>query len=208
SPSLRRLSPVTPPSGRRRLPTRPTLVRSFLLSWLPPLWPSSVDGTGMQRTGCATSLFPGTRCPRESGLLVDLGALLHELDRLLLHALFQRALLGQTLLLGVFAHVLRDLHRAEMRTAHRAEVSELGALLRQRLVVELLRLVRVEAEVELVLPAELETRFRQRVIADLRPRMSLGEVGGVRRDLVRHDAVLDVVLVRQAEMLLGRHVAE
>src|SRR4029077_1366311 len=54
--------------------------------------------------------IPWDTLPRESGLLVDLGALLHELDRLLLHALFQRVLLGQTLLLGVFAHVLGDLH--------------------------------------------------------------------------------------------------
>ena len=42
----------------------------------------------------------------------------------------------------------------------------------------------------------------------LRARMALGEVGRVRGDLVRDHAVLDVVLVRQAEMLFGRHVAE
>src|SRR6185369_3442425 len=64
------------------------------------------------------SVTPSTRpriraCRSEeskSGLVVDLGAFFHELDRLLLHAA-----------LDVVAHVLRDLHGAEMRAAHRAE---------------------------------------------------------------------------------------
>src|SRR4051812_37107298 len=86
---------------------------------------------------------------RLSSLRVDLAALLHELHRFLLHAL-----------LDVVAHVLRDFHRAEVRAAHRAEVRHLGAVLRQRLVVELLGGVRVEAEVELIGPAELEARLR------------------------------------------------
>jgi hypothetical protein len=73
------------------------------------------------------------------------------------------ALLG-----GVVAHVLGDLHRAEVRAAHRAEVRELVRVLGQRLVVELLGLLRIEAEVELVLPAELEARLGQRVVAHLR----------------------------------------
>jgi len=38
-------------------------------------------------------------------------------------------------------------------------VSELGAFLRQRLVVKSFRLVGIEAEVELVIPAEFEARF-------------------------------------------------
>ncbi len=46
-----------------------------------------------------------------------------------------------------------------MRAAHRAEVRELRAFLRQRLVVKFLRLFGIEAEVELVFPAKLETRF-------------------------------------------------
>src|ERR1017187_2540993 len=36
---------------------------------------------------------------------------------------------------GILAHVLRDAHRTEMRSAHRAEVRHLGPLRRQRLVV-------------------------------------------------------------------------
>src|SRR5262245_3195046 len=51
-------------------------------------------------------------------------------------------------------------------------------------------------------------RARERIVADLRRRMALGEVGGVRRDLVGDDALFVVVAVRQPEMLLGRDVAE
>ena len=39
------------------------------------------------------------------------------------------------------------------------EVRELGAFLRERFVVEFLRLLGVEAEVELIGPAELESRL-------------------------------------------------
>src|SRR5665213_2105499 len=85
---------------------------------------------------------------------VDLGAGCQEFRRLLGHPA-----------LGVLAHVLRDLHRAEMRAAHRAEMREFRAVGRQRLVVELLRGVGIEAEVELILPAELEARLREHVVA-------------------------------------------
>ena len=50
--------------------------------------------------------------------------------------------------------------------------------------------------------------LRQRVVALLRPRMLLGEVGGVRGDLVGDHPGLHVVPVRQAEVFLGRDVAE
>src|SRR6185369_2111315 len=90
-----------------------------------------------------------------SGATVDFGAALDELGSLGFHPLGERFRLGDPLLRGEFADVLRDLHRAEVRAAHRAEVRELGARLRQRLVVELARLVGIEPEVELVVPAEL-----------------------------------------------------
>src|SRR5258708_29939292 len=102
------------------------------------------------------------------GFRIDLRALLHELDGFLLQPF-----------LDVVAHVLRDLHRAEMRAAHRAEVRHLHAVFGQRLVVEVLGRVGIEPQVELVLPAELEARLGDRVVADLRPGMALGEVGGV-----------------------------
>src|SRR5262245_21170184 len=103
--------------------------------------------------------------PPNLGLVVDLGAFLDELDRLLLNAA-----------LDVVAHVLRNLHRAEVRAAHRAEVRHLHRVLGKRLVVEVLGGVRIEAEVELVVPAELEARLGNRVVADLRARMPFGEV--------------------------------
>ena len=66
----------------------------------------------------------------------------------------------------------------------------------------------IEGQGELVGPAELETGLGERVVPDLGGGMALREVGGVRGDLVGDDALADVVLVRQAEVLLGRDVAE
>src|SRR6185503_15642337 len=106
-------------------------------------------------------------------LAVDLPALLDEFHRLGLHAFAQRGLVAEAVLLRIVAHILRDLHGAEVRPAHRAEVRELGTVLRQRFIVKLARLVRIEAEVELILPAELEARLGQRVVAQLRAGMAL-----------------------------------
>src|SRR6185436_3289705 len=103
-------------------------------------------------TATMTRIVAAEASTSPSALLIELRALLHELDRLLVHAL-----------LDVLAHILRDLHRAEVRAAHRAEVRHLHRLLGQRLVVEVLRRVRVEPEVELVLPAEFESRLGDRV---------------------------------------------
>ena len=69
---------------------------------------------------------------------------------------------------------------------------------------ELLRLLRIQAQVELVFPAEFEARLAQRVVAHLRTGMALGQVGGVRGDLVRHDAVAHVLAIRQAQVLFRR----
>src|SRR5262245_40829427 len=80
---------------------------------------------------------------------IELTALLHELLRFLVHGL---------------AHVLGDLHRTEVRAAHRAKMRGLGPLGRQRGVVELLRSLGVEGQVELVLPTELEARLRHGVV--------------------------------------------
>src|SRR3989442_11810707 len=88
---------------------------------------------------------------------VDLSAALPELFRLLPKPLRDRGrLLRDAVLGGVVADVLGDLHRAEVGAAHGAEVRDLRALGRQRLVVELARRLGIEREVELVLPPELE----------------------------------------------------
>ena len=67
---------------------------------------------------------------------------------------------------------------------------------------------RVQRQVELIPPAEVEARPRQGIVAQPGGRMALGEIGGVGGDLVGDDTNLHVVAVGQAEMLLGRHVAE
>ena len=84
----------------------------------------------------------------------------------------------------------------------------LGAILRQGFVVELARGHGVEREIELIFPAEFKARLGDGVVAVLRAGMALGQVSRVRRDLVGDDAVFHVLLVRQAEVFLGRDVAE
>ena len=85
---------------------------------------------------------------------------------------------------------------------------DLVRLLRQRLVVEFARRVGIESDLELILPAEVETRPAHRVVAFARRRMALGEIGGVRGDAIGDDAGLDVVAIRQAEVLFRRDVTQ
>ena len=84
----------------------------------------------------------------------------------------------------------------------------LGAFGRQGLVVILFRRVGVEAEVELVAPAEFEAGLAQRIVAHLRGRVALRQIRRVGRQLVGDHADLHIVPVRQAQMLLGRDVAQ
>src|SRR6266702_8587040 len=72
------------------------------------------------------------------------------------------------------ADLVGDLHRAEVRAAHGAEVGLLGGGGGQGLVVEGARGGRVEGEVELVLPAELEARVGQGVVPGQGARVALG----------------------------------
>src|SRR3972149_6195989 len=94
--------------------------------------------------------------PRSLDLPVNLGPAFFELLGLFLEALLQRPRLVQALLRRVLAHVLGDLHRADVGAAHRAKVGELGALSGEGLVVEGARGLRGQRGGELVLPAELE----------------------------------------------------
>src|SRR5207248_7600107 len=84
--------------------------------------------------------------------------------------------LAQTLGARLLAHLVRDAHGAELRPAHRAEVRELVALLRQRRIVEGAGGLGIERQVELVLPAEIEARAGERVVARARSGVSLGEI--------------------------------
>src|SRR5450830_1787726 len=144
-----------------------------------------------------------------SDLLVELAAFLLEPLRLFGQALGHFHIYRIDALVGrVFTHFLGDFHRAELRPAHRTEMRDLGRVLRQGFVVIRARGVRVEAEVELVFPTELETRLAQRVIANLRAGMPFREIGCMRGDLVGDDPGLHVILVGQAQVFLGRDVAE
>ena len=120
---------------------------------------------------------------------VNLSPFLHKLDRFFLHALPLCFLL-----VGIVAHFLRDFHRAEFGAAHRAEVGDFCAFGGQGFVVEALGAFGVEAEAELVAPAELETRLAQGVVAQLCARPAFGEVGGVGGEFVGNDAGAHVFL--------------
>lgn len=82
-------------------------------------------------------------------------------------------------------------------------MGDFAGLLRQGFVVVSASGERVERQVELVFPAELEARFRHGVIADLRAGMAFGEVGGVGGDFVGNQSLLNVFFIRQAEVLFG-----
>src|SRR5207253_10409730 len=89
---------------------------------------------------------------------VNLRARFNELHALLIHR---------------FLHFFGDLHGAKLRPAHAAEMSELGAVLRKRFVVEIFGSRGIETEIELIVPAEFESRFAQRIVALLRAGMAL-----------------------------------
>ena len=52
-----------------------------------------------------------------------------------------------------------------MRAAHRTEMGELCAFLRQGFIMELSCLVRIETEVELIFPAKLKACFGKGIVA-------------------------------------------
>ena len=85
---------------------------------------------------------------------------------------------------------------------------DLGRILGQCFIVVRARGVGVETEVELVLPAEFESRLAQGVVTELCAGVALGQVGCMRCDFVSDDAFLHVLFVRQAKVFLGRDVAE
>src|SRR5438067_6724337 len=112
------------------------------------------------------------------------------------------------LLIHRFLHFFGDFHRAELRTAHAAEVRQLRAVLRQGFVVEIFCGRWIEAEVELVFPAEFESSLTERVVPLLSAGMAFCEIRGMSSNLVCDDAVLDILLIRQPQVFFRRDVAE
>ena len=145
---------------------------------------------------------------RRSAFLVDLRSGGAEFLALGLEAGLDRLAFVDAVVGGPVADLLGDLHTAELGPAHAAEVGGFEAGLGQRLVVVFLSQLGVERQVEMVLPAELEPGLAQDVIAVPGARVTLGQVGGMGGDLVGDDAVPHVLLVGQAEVFLGRDVAE
>ena len=97
-----------------------------------------------------------------------------------------------------------DAHGAEVGSAHRAELSAVE----MSFAVVFFSAVGVEAEVELVFPAELIARLGEGVVANLRRGMSLGEVSGVGSDFVGNDSDSDVFSVGQREVFFRSDITQ
>src|SRR5690242_13442388 len=90
-----------------------------------------------QRTSTRFSMPPSFPNRRRVTGDVQVLAALAEGGRLLAQTGGHRVFGGDAVRLRVVAHVLGDLHRTEVRAAHRAEMRALRRRRRQRLVVEL-----------------------------------------------------------------------
>jgi len=84
----------------------------------------------------------------------------------------------------------------------------LGAFLRQILVVKLARRVRIQSQVELVLPTKFKAGFADGVVAILRAGMAFREIGGVSGDLVGDDPSLTSFLLGKPRCSFGRDIAK
>src|SRR6266481_7047215 len=91
---------------------------------------------------------------------------------------------------------LRDVHRAEFRPAHRAELRLFVEIIGKILIVHLPRRFRIERKFKLFIPIKQESRIAQSVIAVARPRPVPRHVRGVRRNFVRDHALLHVFRIR------------
>src|SRR5690242_10048521 len=89
-------------------------------------------------------------------LAINFRSFRHEFGGFFFHAFFQGIILADTLAGSEVAYILSYFHRAKMGAAHRAEMSELCPFLWQGFIMKLLRFIRIEAQIELILPAKLE----------------------------------------------------
>jgi hypothetical protein len=110
---------------------------------------------------------------------INFRAFFDELLALFFHAGGEGVFFGDAVFGGVLADVLADLHEAEVRAAHGAEVSRFRAVLGEGFVVEFADGDGGGAEVELVFPAELEAGLAEGVVAVLGAGVAFGDVGGV-----------------------------
>ena len=106
--------------------------------------------------------------------MIDFSACSNEFLGLLFHANTERGLFVELFLCRILADVLSDLHGTEVWATHGTEVRQLRAFLRQSFVVVFARDFRVEREIELIVPAEFKTRFRESVVPILGAGMAFG----------------------------------
>src|SRR5215472_7198602 len=97
---------------------------------------------------------------------------------------------------------LCEVHTTEVWTTHRAEMRLLGWSGWQSLVMIGPRRLGIKRKVKLILPAKLEACLGKRIITHLGTGMSLGQIGGMSRDLVSNYPIFYIVFIRQAQMLL------
>ena len=88
--------------------------------------------------------------------------------------MLDRAAFVDCVLFRVAPHIFCDLHAAEMRSAHRAEMGTLRPFRGKGLIVKRAGSLGVEGEIELVFPAEFEARLTNSVVAVLRAGMAFG----------------------------------
>ena len=127
---------------------------------------------------------------------------------LLRNDLRQVRLLQPMLLRIELVHLARPVHAAELRPAHGAERRFLVVVVRQRLIMHPPRRIRIERQRKLLVPVKRIPRMRDRIIPIPRARPMPRHIRRMSSNLVRDNPVLHVLLVRQPQVLLRRHVAE
>src|SRR6516164_11664422 len=126
--------------------------------------------------------------------------LFQQLGKLLLPFLLVKA--------QVFLHRLRGIHGAESWRAHGAERRVLVVVVGQRLVVHGARRLGVEGKLELLVPVEEEARIGDGVVTVAGAGPMSCQVCSVGGNLISDDALVNVLAVGQAQVFLGRDVAE
>mmetsp|Transcript_19699 Transcript_19699/g.32322 ORF Transcript_19699/g.32322 Transcript_19699/m.32322 type:complete len:290 (+) Transcript_19699:94-963(+) len=115
---------------------------------------------------------------------------------------------SETILLGILAHILCNLHTAELRSTHGAEVARFGCIRVKSFIVEGTGRHRVQSKVELIVPTELKAGLGQGIVTSLGSRELLGQVSSMSSNLVSNDSSLDIVTIGETQVLLGCNVAK